>query len=335
MSKTQKSLVDQDGRIDYSAIIEQFPWVIAENQKAILSPDSDGILCGLLMSHLFDWSIVGFYDGKVLLLRRGISAKDCIFLDMDIFRSEIKSIGHHMVSYRFDKPHPNFKHYVNCIQPNNIRKYDFSNSFNLKYPLATIHLLLGILGVGFAEKIEIRKDALCLLLYTDGTFKNLFNYPENCLSWLEFLRADEAKSLLHPIFYNDHYTISDLMIALKDFFNQTSLINSGKRGGDKISLSDAKGKIKDFVKRGELYSISSERKVVAEKFINLLSNLTGWRYRNNLWNWEEFELSKFSKAATVPTLGRYNKLLGKKPLSMAITSRNALEYTLEKPDKLP
>lgn len=240
-----------------------------------------------------------------------------------------------MVMYRKDRLHPKWSYYDNCIQPNNIRNYDFFNNFNLKYPLATIHFLLGLLGIHNLKEIEIKKQAICLLLYTDGTFKNLFNYPENCLSWLKFLGADEKVSLLNPIFFNDHYSVSDLMIALRDFFSQIAKINSGKRGGDKISLSDSKGKIKDFVKNGNLYSLSSDKKIVTDSFVNLLSNLTGWQYKSERWKWDELNLFKFSKSLIKPTLGRYVKLLDKKPLSLAITSQARIEYTLEKPDKLP
>lgn len=53
--------------------------------------------------------------------------------------------------------------------------YDAKTKFNLKYSLGAIHLILGL--VGYTKNIEIKKTAICPLLYTDGTFKNLFNYP--------------------------------------------------------------------------------------------------------------------------------------------------------------
>ena len=84
------------------------------------------------------------------------------------------------------------------------------------------------------KEIEIKKTAICPLLYTDGTFKNLFNYPENCLSWLNFLCAEEKDNPLNTIFFNDHYTTSSLMTALKDFFKRLKSITEGSRGGDKI-----------------------------------------------------------------------------------------------------
>jgi hypothetical protein len=70
-----------------------------KGQNCILSPDTDGLLCGLFMSTYLDWRIKGFYDGKVMLLDKNISAKDCVFLDMEVFRKEIKSVEHRMVQF--------------------------------------------------------------------------------------------------------------------------------------------------------------------------------------------------------------------------------------------
>ncbi|GHT14129.1 hypothetical protein FACS1894170_10820 [Planctomycetales bacterium] len=35
-------LVDTQGRIIYDNVLEKYPWIVAENQKCILSPDCDG-----------------------------------------------------------------------------------------------------------------------------------------------------------------------------------------------------------------------------------------------------------------------------------------------------
>jgi len=169
-----KNLVDENGKIIYDNIIERYSWITAENQKCILSPDSDGLLCGLLMSAMFNWQIVGFYDGKIMALKENERIDDCIFLDMEIFRNYVKSLGQHMLLWNKKSIPPNWDNFCNCISPNNIRQYDGKNNFSKKYPLGTIHILLGI--VGHKKQIEIKKDAICPLLYTDGTFKNLFRH---------------------------------------------------------------------------------------------------------------------------------------------------------------
>lgn len=320
-------------KIDYKEIIKKYPWIIKENQKCILSPDSDGLLCGLFMSNILNWNIVGFYDGKILTLKNGESVKNCVFLDMEIFRKYVKSLGHHMVMYNKKNIPKNWINFDNCIQPNNIRGYDGKTSFKLKYPLGAIHLILGIIGNN--RKIEIKKTAICPLLYTDGTFKNLFNYPDNCLSWLNFLYAEEKNSPLRAIFFNDHYSTSSLMIALRDFFEQLRQINNGKGGGDKIKISNTKGEPINLEKQNNSFSIVKEQKENIIMFLNILANLTGWKFFSKKWNFDNFSVYKFKKGTIVPSNKRFNELVEKNPLSWAMTKGQAIEYTLEEPDLLP
>lgn len=322
------NLVNQENnKIIYKNIIVRYPWIITPKQKCILSPDSDGLLCGLLMSYTLNWEIVGFYDGKILLLKENENIKDCIFLDMDIFRNDIRSLGHHMVSYNKNIILNNWLNYDNCIQPNNIRNFDGKNNFKLKYPLGAIHLLLGI--IGSHKEIIIKKDAICPLLYTDGTFKNLFNFPENCLNWLYFLSAEEEKSPLKKIFFDNHYTISSLMGDLEKFFLKLKKINNGKRGADKLIISNKNGNAINIEKNNSTYKINDSEKEKVIKFIKLLSELTGWEYLTENWNFERLILFKFKKETIVPSNKRYLELINKNPFSLAMTSTTTIEYTLD------
>lgn len=327
------SCVDENDKILYDGLIKKYPWIVKENQKCILSPDSDGLLCGLFMSHALNWRVVGFYDGKVLALKKGESVKDCIFLDMEIFREYVRSLGHHMVLYNKRNKPKNWLNFSNCIQPNNIRGYDGKTTFPLKYPLGAIHLVLGI--VGYQKKVDIKKSAICPLLYTDGTFKNLFNYPDNCLDWLNFLCAEDKKSPLNTIFFNDHYTTSSLMIALKDFFARLKTINEGSRGGDKIKISNTFGEPINLEKRDETFSLSDNEREKISKFLDMLAELTGWEFIPKHWSFDNFIVYKFKKGTIKPSNQRFKELMEKNPLSWAMTSGLAIEYTLEEPDTLP
>src|SRR3989344_2312963 len=160
-SRIQRLLEGRDNKIDYDKLIEKFPFIIEKDINCILSPDSDGLLCGLLMSDFLNWKIKGFYDGKMLILENGVSAKDCVFLDMEIFRKDIKSFGHHMLLLNKNSKPLSWVNFKNCIQPNNLREYDGLHDFRLKCPLATIHMLLGILGHKF--NIKTSDDAIAPL----------------------------------------------------------------------------------------------------------------------------------------------------------------------------
>lgn len=327
MSKIQELLSCRTDHIDYEKIVKDYPWIIKKRQNCILSPDSDGLLCGLFMSTYLDWRIKGFYDGKVMLLDKDISTKDCVFLDMEVFRKDIKSVGHHMVQFNKKKRPSNWDNYKNCIQPNNLRDYDGYNDFRLKYPLATIHLLIGI--VGSKMKLTIPKSAICPLLYVDGVFKNLFGYPENCIDWLRYLRAGTNQNKLYDIFFNEHYSIYNLMAALKEFFTQISEISENRNGNDKIKISNTKGELVNLKISGGTYELNEEEREKSEKFLEILSCLTRWNYKKENWQWNDLKIYQFSKSTIKPNNRNFEAMIAKKPISWAMTSGLAIEYTID------
>ena len=314
-----------DDVIDYAAVIKKYPWLVQKDQNCILSPDSDGLLCGLFASHYLNWKIRGFYDGKIMVIEKGLCPEDCVFIDMEVFRKEIRSIGQHMVMFNKDRLPVNWGNFDNCFSANNTRGYDAKHNFPQKYPLATIHLLIGVLGL--IKKIEIPTTAICPLLYTDGTFKNLFNYPDNCLSWLKFLQADKARSSLHKIFFNDHYSIHSLMMALDALFGELRLITGGKRGGDKIKFSNGKGELINFNKKKKTFERNTIEQI--EKSLRLFADKTGWKYISDDWSWNNLSHFYFKKGTIKPSQGRYDQLIANNPVSLAMTSTLGIEYTLD------
>jgi len=337
-------------KISYSEIIDKHPWIIKQKQNYIISPDSDGFLCGLLVSNLLNGKIVGFYDGKIALIKNGVKAKDCIFLDMDINRKNIKSIGHHMVTYNKRVSHKNFD-YSNCIQPNVIRNFDGKNDFQKKYPFATIHLLIGIFQEAGLLK-NISKDSIWPLLFTDGVWNNLFGYTENCLEWINFLNIDNEKHVLNQLFCAGQYSFYDIMLGLNDFlrvrddynakgyYNGNEYIEGGrnKRTGDKLKISNPNGDPINLVDNQYLFDIHTTEKIRMEKFITSISKYVDWTYISENWCWDNFRLLKFTKGdfSKPPALSNvtFTSLMNKDPISMAMTSGNNIEYTLNGPDVL-
>lgn len=312
-------------RIDYNLLLQKYPWIIEPNQNCVLSPDSDGLLCGLLMSSYLNWKIRGFYDGKVLVLEKGTKPRDCVFLDMEIFHSSVRSVGQHMVTFDKNKLPKNWSGFNQCIAANNLRGYDFKNDFSKKYPFGTVHLLLAI--VSQKMDIPISKEAVCPLLYTDGVFKNQFNYPENCLSWLIFLGADFENNPLQKIFLDKHYSTYELMLALQDIFFEIHGIGSGRRGGDKIKISSSKGQLINIDEQNNCLEQSTKKQ--AEEFLNILAAKTGWSYNSEYWSWGPYQTFCFKKGSVKPGKARYNALMEKDLISLAIISRESIEYTID------
>ncbi|MFA5318427.1 MAG: hypothetical protein WC323_03070 [Patescibacteria group bacterium] len=339
MSKIQELLQGRNEKINYNKIIEQYPWIVEKNLNCILSPDSDGLLCGLLMSNFLNWKIRGFYDGKIMLLKEGISPKDCVFLDMEIYRENIRSVGHHMLLLNKNiKPDGWDNNFKNCIQPNNMRGYDGKHDFRLKYPLATIHLLIGILNE--FNKITLTENAIPPLYFTDGTFNVLFKYPENVLNWLGYLKVDEKDNPLNTIFENEKYTsVINLIKEMDLFFRRRDEINAPRERGDRLKISTKDGELYNIKKTGDTYKIINEAVDRIVLFLKILEEGMIWEYKKNLWTWENLKLFKFTKRDfkkdnKTLTIPNFNEFMGKQPLSWAMTSGLNIEYTLETPDKL-
>jgi len=337
-ARIQQLLEGRDNNIDYDKLIKKYPWIVQKNVNCVLSPDSDGLLCGLLMSDLLDWKIKGFYDGKVLILKKGMSAKNCVFLDMEIFRKDVRSFGHHMLLFNKNSKPSNWDNFQNCIQPNNLREYDGLHDFRLKYPLATIHMLIGILDHKF--KIKVPESAIPALFFTDGTFNVLFGYPENVLNWLRYLGVQEEESSLKNIFENKKYSVYTLILEMDNFFRKRDELSIPNERGDRLRVSKKDGSPFNLIKQNNSYKLNDSAVKRIKKFIQILSELTKWEFEEENWIWEDFDLFRFTKGDFKRNNEKVNnqnflKLLNKGPLSWAMTSGNNIEYTLEEPDKLP
>ena len=331
----------REEKIDYDKLIKSHPWITEKNKYCILSPDSDGLLCGLFMSKFLGWKIIGFYDGKVAIINKEDIDKNPIFLDMEIFRKEIRSIGHHMVTInKRRKPEGFDDNFKSCIQPNNIRNYDGKNDFRLKYPLATIHMLVGIVSQKI-KNIKIPETAIPPLFFTDGVFNVLFSYPENVLNWLNFLRIDEEWHPLKNIFENDKYSVFTLMKEMERFFEKRDKISIAKERGDRLRISNKDGSpanIENIGMNNCKINIEAKNRVIS--FIRILGDLTRWNFEKQDWKcWDNMKFYKFTKGdfagdKKTITLATFAEFINKKPLSWAMTSGINIEYTLEEPDKL-
>ena len=328
--------------IDPTKILSRFSWIATPNQNAVLSPDSDGFLCGLFMSKFLGWKIVGFYDGKVLLIKRDVSASNAIFLDMEVYRPSIRSVGQHMLMYHKNHvPRPWAHHLQHCMNPNELRGFDVVHDFQAKYPLATIHWLMGLLGPRVG--LTIPDSAIAPLLFTDGTYMNLFGYTENVLNWIRYLGADIENHSLHRLFCDQRLTVPGVMNMMVEFFRKRNEISAPKERGDRLKVSRNKDGVATNVVRDAqgVYSIAANARGRAVRFIGLLGELTGWHYQATDWTWDGLVLHQFSKGElgaskkTRLNLAHYGKTMRGEPLSFAFTAGNRMEYTKGHPARLP
>lgn len=328
-ARAHERLIGRNQQIDYDDLIHNHPWIVTKNQECILSPDSDGLLCGLFMSKYLNWKIKGFYDAKVLLVDQEADLDNIVYLDVEICRSNVKSIGHHMLLNNKRHIPQNWRNFNKCIQPNILRNYDKNSDFQFKYPFATIHLLLGILG--HHTEVDIQKNAICPLLFTDGTYSNLFNYPENCMNWIKYLGGYEAGNTINALFRNDEYLVYELMEAMDAFFIKRNEITYGKERGDRIKISNTDGSPYNIESIGNnKYKIDPNARDRGIKFIKYLSELTRWEYNPDEWKWDNYKLIKFNKQNYKGniTITKYSEIMELNPVSWAITGGDQIEYTL-------
>lgn len=329
------------------SIIKRYPWIKGENQKLIISPDSDGFLSSLLLTNYFNAEVVGYYDCKVMLCDKNVDPKECTFVDLDIFCRDIKSVGHHMVCYNKDKKPNNWFNYDNCIQLNNLRNFDSKHNFQQKYPFATIHFLLSLLET--VKKIEISPEAIVPLLFSDGVCNNLFGYPENCLEWFDWLRADDEETLLYSVFYKKT-PFSSVMSQMNSFFKARDDFNSccyydviekrvkekkRSRSGHHMIISLSDGTPANIVEnQNGTFEILEQEKERTLGFIKLMADLMGWNSMSEKWKFSNLKLYKFKKES-MSSLGggtkfnqeNYKNMVEKDCFSMAITAGTTIEYT--------
>lgn len=342
MSKIQELLKNEHEKvIDYDELLNSYPWINDKNRYCVLSPDSDGLLCGLFMSKYRSWKIVGFYDDKVAVINPDYLKEDLVFLDGEIFRQNIKSMGHHMLKLNKNTKNLDFSGFDNCIQPNLLRNYDGKHNFRLKYPLATIHMLISIIAYADhkegKKEISFDKNAIPPLFFTDGVFNVLFKYPENVLNWLSYLRISEDWNPLKPIFENDTYSVFTTMQLMDTFFKKRDEISKGKERGDRLVISSKNGEPYNLEFEGNNTRINPEAVERIKRFLALIGDMANCPFADVSWNcWDHLKYYKFTKADFKKnnwtlTNECFEKFLSLHPLSWAMTSGENIEFTLEKP----
>lgn len=315
-------------KINYEEVIKNYPWLVEKGHNCVISPDADGMLCGLFMSHFLNWKIVGYYDnGKNLILKKGLKAEDCVFLDTEIRRPNIKSVGHHISLFRRKDSEEILEGYKNCLNPNNLRGKTLKEGFSGKYPMGTIHLLISI--VSQSREINFSNDSFFVILQADGTINRFLDrYSENLNDWLGYLGVSENGHILNKILSKET-TLLKINNEYVDYIRRFV-----KEKKDKIPISE-KGSLVfgSFSENKE--SFSPNCILIMEEYLNFLSRETEWIYKKEDWQKDNFKLYEFTKKTVRPGVRSYQAALGENFLSLAITASTDMDYTLENPNTLP
>ena len=308
---------DNHTHINYKEIIKNNPWIVSKNKSCVLSPDVDGLLCGLIMSSFLDWNIVGYYDGKNLTIENNIDPKNVIYLDMEILRKNVLSIGHHMNSHDIGHAPDGFNLVMNnCVNPNYIRKFDRSHSFARKYPLGTVHLLMYILENQYPGMIKINKEGLASLFFADGVWKILFKYTSNVLDWFDYLHSESEADWWSKL---KTLSVIELIEEIEHLLIEFKKLN-------------ATGK--NWYGHFDPEEYSAEKNKIDELIV-YFSDKTGWMYKKK--NWEIHNPKHFSFIKKIygqnnsgsKSNQKFAEIWNENPLSLAMTDGSTIQYTVD------
>jgi len=297
-------------KLDWEKLLAEQEWLRQADLPMVVSPDFDGLLCALLMTHYRNWRLCGFYDGrKLTLVMPPTHVREFVFLDMEIYRPFVRSIGNHLLQWSQRTLLPNFTHAVN---PNLLRGIT-KQEFDRKYPFATFHFLLVLLThIGVTIHLTFNHSLLAILLYPDSTHKVLLNYRRNVMDWLDWMGVKATPAPIRTLFQRlSSVSLADVVHGLEWLSGQLREI--GFRRKDDPCKFDPK-KDKDLCKARALWQF--------------LQQITGWQSPPlPLPNWT----ATFEAYSTAPEETGYREMLKQNPLSFALTSRSrkqGLQYTL-------
>ena len=203
--------------------------------------------------------------------------------------------------------------------------------------MATVHFLISIL----CNKIDINlsKKSIYPLLFVDGLYNVLFNYPENVMNWFNFLEINKENNPLHRILFLEKHSIANIMEGMDSFFVKRNEFGTKSRRdrGDRLVISDNKSAI-NLKESGDFYDINEDNVNRIKKFINFLSQQFEWEFKKDDWTFKNFKKNEFEKHKLESSQGipkdkrlideNRIKLYKNKCLSLAATAGNRVEYTL-------
>ncbi len=301
-----------EAKLDWERLLTEQVWLQQTDLPMVVSPDFDGLLCALLMIHHRNWHLCGFYDGRKLTLTMPPThIRTFVFLDMEIYRPSVRSVGNHLLQLNRRTALPNFTHTVN---PNLLRGIT-AHEFDRKYPFATFHFLLVLLThMGVNIQLTFTPALLPILLYPDGTHQTLLNYRRNVMDWLDWMGVKATPAPVGTIFQQlASVKLADIVHGLEWLSGELRRIGF-QRKDDPCKFDPQT----DLPKAQALWQ--------------LLQQSTGWQSSpipSPVYT-ADFEVYSDALKAT-----SYQQMLARNPLSFALTSRSrkqGLQYTIVPPD---
>lgn len=146
----------------------------------VVGTDIDALLSAAYMQTYYDWEVIGFYDFSNVYYDSSENPLDAVWLDLDISRKDVESIGHHILTEGSTVPeaHPS------SLNPNLLRGMNHEN-FSRKFPTSTLHFLMWLHG--YDKDFLYEQSALCWLADSAWINGQQHRYKDNVQDWVEEL----------------------------------------------------------------------------------------------------------------------------------------------------
>ncbi|MBI4675819.1 MAG: hypothetical protein HY741_29620 [Chloroflexi bacterium] len=154
------------------SLVYNHPW-LAPGRDAlnlVIGDDLDAALSAALFLRAHpNAKIIGVYSKYTTVYYSAACAwnevLNAVWLDLDIYHAQCRSLGHHIVRVNARDPLPGFKSSLNL---NDLWGKALQKNFDEKYPLGTIHFLMWLYNV----EIPSTPDADLLLWLADSAYIN-------------------------------------------------------------------------------------------------------------------------------------------------------------------
>lgn len=300
-----------------------------DKRNIVISPDLDGIISAVLLCHLYGSKIIAIYDTRNLIVFDDSTKEElanALWLDHDIQKKNILSIGHHLLSingerlsnYNDDSFNPNVyfdMNWRNCF--NNRTEFSLN-----KFPFSTILLLIEALNIRIPN---IGTKGYSLLLQADGIIDVVSEYYNNCLQWKDMMFEDSfiVNSLVNGEYFNEPYRwVHSLLIKdLKEMsiLNQISSKSKTFKNKKKTEWDFCKGyqSLKD---KTNLYDL--------ENIVKYICIQTGWLVSSTQLPKSISYINKMNVLKYNPRTINTSILDNDKIFSFAITFNDCIKVTM-------
>ncbi len=172
------------------SIIQAYPWLYDNSPKNVIMGDDldSGLSTLLYLINNLNAILVGIYTSyNKIFFNSKLSKADlenCIYIDLDIYHKNCRSIGHHIVRINNSDKLEGFNSSCNL---NELENRSISNQFGKKYPLGTVHFLIWL----YDTVIPNSKYAENLIWLADSSFINgqSHRFRSNVSDWVTNLMS--------------------------------------------------------------------------------------------------------------------------------------------------